>query len=59
VIYNDKEFALEETKRFNGYLSLFDELMNSYNEDELPEVPEDIDVQKAVKDTIKNIAPED
>jgi hypothetical protein len=59
VIYNDKEFALEETKRFNGYLSLFDELMNSYNEDELPEVPEDIDLQKAVKDTIKNIAPED
>ena len=59
VIYNDKEFALEETKRFNGYLSLFDELMNSYNEDELPEVPEDIDVKTSVKDTIKNIAPED
>ncbi len=59
VIYNDKEFALEETKKFNGYLGLFDELMNSYNEDELPEVPEDIDLQTTVKDTIKNIAPED
>jgi hypothetical protein len=59
VIYNDKEFALEETKKFNGYLGLFDELMNRYNDDELPELPEDIDLKKTVKDTIKVIAPED
>jgi tetratricopeptide (TPR) repeat protein len=59
VVYNDKEFALEETKKFNGYLSLFDELMNSYNEDELPEVPDDIDLQMSVQDTIKNITPEE
>ncbi|WP_296382134.1 DUF2723 domain-containing protein [Winogradskyella sp.] len=59
VIYNDKEFALEETKKFNGYLGLFDKLMNRYNNDELPEVPDDIDLQSTVKDTIKNISPED
>ena len=59
VIHNDKEFALEETKKFNDYLSLFDKLMNRYNDDELPEVSEDIDVQMSVEDSIKNIAPED
>ena len=59
VVYNDKDFALEETKTFNSYLGLFDELMNSYNTDELPEVPEGIDKQTSVKDTIKNISPED
>ena len=58
VIYNDKEFALQETKTFNSYLSLFDALMNRYNEGELPEVPNDIDIQEAIKDTIERIAPE-
>lgn len=59
VIYNDKEFALEETKTFNKYLGLFDELMNRYSDDELPEIPEDIDLKTSVKDTIKNISPEE
>jgi hypothetical protein len=59
VIYNDKEFALEETKKFNGYLSLFDQLMNRYSDGEEPEVSEDIDIKEAVKDTIKNISPEE
>jgi hypothetical protein len=54
VIYNDKEFALEETKTFNSYLSLFDELMNRYSEDDLPEVPEELDLKSSVQDTIKN-----
>jgi len=58
VVYNDKEFALEETKTFNSYLSLFDELMNRYSSDELPEIPEDIDLSTSIKDTIKNISPE-
>jgi hypothetical protein len=59
VVYNDKEFALQETKTFNSYLSLFDELMNSYNESEdFPEVPEDLDIQNTIKDTIERIAPE-
>ncbi|WP_400075099.1 DUF2723 domain-containing protein [Winogradskyella sp. R77965] len=59
VVYNDKEFALEETKKFNSYLSLFDELMNRYSEDDLPEIPDDIDMNSAVNDTIKNISPEE
>jgi len=58
VIYNDKDFALQETKTFNSYLSLFDELMNQYSRDELPEVPDDIDIQESIKDTIERIAPE-
>ena len=58
VIYNDKDFALQETKTFNSYLSLFDDLMNRYNQDELPEVPDDIDIQQSIKDTIEKIAPE-
>jgi len=61
VIYNDKDFALQETKTFNSYLSLFDELMSRYNDDELPEIPEDVDIQNAIKDTIDkvdNIIPE-
>ncbi|WP_282031291.1 glycosyltransferase family 117 protein [Winogradskyella eximia] len=58
VIYNDKDFALQETKTFNSYLTLFDELMDRYSDDELPEVPDDMDMQNAIKDTIERIAPE-
>ncbi|EPR72821.1 putative membrane protein [Winogradskyella psychrotolerans RS-3] len=58
VIYNDEEFALQETKTFNSYLSLFDELMNRYSQDELPEIPTDLDFNEAIKDTIDRIAPE-
>ncbi|WP_458627841.1 protein O-mannosyl-transferase family [Winogradskyella sp. PC D3.3] len=58
VIYNDKEFALQETKTFNSYLSLFDELMNRYSDDVAPEVPSDLDFQESIKDTIDRIAPE-
>ena len=58
VIYNDKEFALQETKTFNSYLSLFDELMNRYSQDELPEIPSDLDFNETIKDTIDLIAPE-
>ncbi|WP_178987329.1 glycosyltransferase family 117 protein [Winogradskyella schleiferi] len=57
VIYNDKDFALQETKTFNSYLSLFDDLMNRYNEGELPEVPEDVDLQDAINDTLDDIIP--
>lgn len=58
VIYNDKDFALQETKTFNSYLGLFDALMNRYSEDDLPEMPDDIDIQSMIKDTIERIAPE-
>lgn len=59
VIYNDKDFALEETKTFNSYLSLFDELMSRYSEEEAPQIPEDLDLNTTVKDTIKNLSPEE
>ena len=59
VVYNDKEFALEETKTFNSYLGLFDELMNRYSDDSLPETPQDLDLNSTANDTIKNILPEE
>jgi hypothetical protein len=58
VIYNDQEFALQETKTFNSYLSLFDDLMALYGNGQAPEVPEDVDIQRAIKDTVEMIAPE-
>ncbi|MDH7913325.1 DUF2723 domain-containing protein [Winogradskyella sp. SYSU M77433] len=58
VIYNDDEFAKEETQKFNSYLELFNELMNSYSdEEELPEVPEELDLMNTVKDTIDTLVP--
>ncbi|WP_225036787.1 DUF2723 domain-containing protein [Winogradskyella sp. SM1960] len=58
IIYNDEEFALQETKTFNSYLSLFDKLMSRYNDEELPEIPADLDLQETTKDTIDLLAPE-
>jgi hypothetical protein len=57
VIYNDKEFALEETKKFNSYLSLL-KLMDSDEEEEVP--LDDLDVNTILNDTIKDsIVPEE
>ncbi|MBF8151166.1 DUF2723 domain-containing protein [Winogradskyella sp. F6397] len=58
IIYNDEEFALQETKTFNSYLSLFDKLMSRYNDEDLPEIPADLDLQETTKDTIDLLAPE-
>ncbi|MEO1032426.1 MAG: DUF2723 domain-containing protein [Bacteroidota bacterium] len=56
IIYNDKDFALEETKKFNSYLSLLD-IMGS--EDEY-EPREDIDINSILNDSIQDsIAPEE
>ena len=58
VIYDDKEFALEETKKFNSYLSLLYNLMGP--DEEEPTVPEDLDINAILNDTINNsIAPEE
>jgi len=59
VVYNDKDFALEETKTFNNYLSLFDQLMNRYSEEDLPEIPDDVDLSTTINDSIKKITPEE
>lgn len=59
VIYNDKDFAMEETKKFNSYIALFNDLMGLYSDDESPELRSDIDLQESIKDTIKNIVPQD
>ena len=58
VIYNDKEFALEETKTFNGYLELFEPLMGP-SEIEEPETHEDLDINALLNDSSESIAPED
>tara|TARA_Y100001934_G_C12168535_1_gene685545 strand:- start:448 stop:1014 length:567 start_codon:yes stop_codon:yes gene_type:complete len=56
VIYNDKDFALEETKKFNSYLSLL-KLMDS---DEEEEPINDVDINTILNDTIKDsIVPEE
>ena len=58
VIYNDDEFAKQETQKFNSYLDLFNELMNSYsNKEDLPEVPVEVDLMNTVKDTIDTLVP--
>jgi uncharacterized membrane protein len=58
VVYNDKEFALQETKKFNSYLGLLDKLMGPAQEE--PEPREDLDINAILNDTINNsIAPEE
>ncbi len=58
VIYNDEDFALEETKKFNSYLSLFDRLLGQSSEDE-PELPEDLDLENLQEDSSSLISPEE
>ncbi|WP_299115741.1 DUF2723 domain-containing protein [uncultured Winogradskyella sp.] len=59
VVYNDKDFALEETKKFNSYLSLLDKLMGPV-EEEKEQVPQDIDINTILNDSIPDsIAPEE
>ncbi|WP_111684936.1 glycosyltransferase family 117 protein [Winogradskyella tangerina] len=57
IIYNDKEFALEETKKFNSYLELLD-VMGASEEEIEPR--EDIDINSILNDTIQDsIVPEE
>ncbi|WP_204344858.1 DUF2723 domain-containing protein [Psychroserpens algicola] len=51
VIYNDQDFALEETEKFNNYLQLFKHFMGD-TDDTAPPVREDRDM---VSDTIDSI----
>ncbi len=58
VVYNDKDFALEETKKFNSYLSLLDKLMGPSEEEDI--IPEDLDINAILNDSIQDsIAPEE
>jgi hypothetical protein len=56
VIYNDKDFALDETKTFNSYLKLFDPLMGPSQE--APPIDEDIDINDLLNDSSKVLVPE-
>lgn len=57
VVYDDKEFALEETKKFNSYLSLLDKFMGPEEE---PTVQDDLDINAILNDSIDNsISPEE
>ncbi|MBC2843520.1 glycosyltransferase family 117 protein [Winogradskyella flava] len=58
VIYDEKDFALEETKKFNSYLSLLDKLMGPA-EEEVPTSIDDLDINSILRDSIPDsIAPE-
>jgi len=57
IIYNDKDFALDETKKFNDYLGLLD-VMNGADEEFEPR--EDADINTILNDSIQDsIAPEE
>ena len=57
IIYNDKDFALEETKKFNSYLELL-EVMGGAREEFDPR--DDIDINEILNDSIQDsIAPEE
>ena len=51
VIYNDKDFALKETKKFNDYLKLF----SHFTGEEEPEETFPLDDKDIVRDTIDSI----
>ncbi|MBO3115533.1 DUF2723 domain-containing protein [Winogradskyella sp. DF17] len=56
VVYDDEDFVLEETKKFNSYLKLFDPLMGPSEEDLTPS--EDLDINSLLNDSSGLIAPE-
>ena len=56
VVY-DQEFALEETKKFNGYLRLFDALLGPALQDTEPRT--DLDINDLLEDSDTTITPEE
>ena len=50
VTYDDRDFALEETKKFNEYLGLFGPLMG----DEDPNTEDEVDLQELFNDSSKD-----
>nr|WP_321234420.1 DUF2723 domain-containing protein [uncultured Psychroserpens sp.] len=55
VIYNDKDFALEETKKFNNHLNEFKHFTDEADEQSKPPVREDKDFAKDTIDSILGI----
>ena len=56
IVVYDQEIALEETKKFNGYLRLFDQLLGPVLDE--PEPREDIDINDLLEDSDTTISPE-
>ena len=57
-MYQDKEFAMEEMKKYNNFLSLLDEFLGPDEEDVEP--LNDININTILKDSIQDtIAPEE
>ncbi len=54
--YDDNEYALEEIKKFNSYLELFPNLLGPLEEE--PVIPEDIDLNSLLNDSVEAINPE-
>jgi tetratricopeptide (TPR) repeat protein len=57
VVYDNEDFVLEETKKFNSYLQLFDPLMGPSEEEPMPS--DDIDINALLNDSSSAIAPEE
>ncbi|WP_299364939.1 DUF2723 domain-containing protein [Winogradskyella sp.] len=58
-IYNDKDFAMEEKDKYNGYLGLLNKLLMDPSEEEF-EPREEIDINSILNDSIQDsIAPEE
>jgi hypothetical protein len=57
VVYDNEDFVLEETKKFNSYLQLLDPLMGPSEEEPTPS--DDIDINALLNDSSSAIAPEE
>jgi hypothetical protein len=57
VVYDNEDFVLEETKKFNSYLQLFDPLMGPSEEEPMPS--DDIDINALLNDSSNAIVPEE
>ena len=55
VIYNDKDFDLQETEKFNNYLKLFKHFTGEEEEEAKPPVREERDFPKDTIDKILGI----
>jgi hypothetical protein len=55
VIYNDKDFAMKETEKFNNYLKRFKHFTNEDEEEAKPPVREERDFPKDTIDKILGI----
>jgi tetratricopeptide (TPR) repeat protein len=56
VVYDDETFVMQETQKFNDYLSLFEDILGPSEED-INTIPEDLDLQELLEgnDSVRGI----